>query len=55
MCPDYSTKKDHKVIEVNSTNQDTCIEMWIESQLFEVTLGVCFKATEWKYQDQVHI
>ena len=36
MCPDYIKKKEHKLIEVNSTNQEICMEMWVESQLFEV-------------------
>ena len=36
MCPDYSEKKDHKVIEVNSTNQEACMEMWMDSQVLEL-------------------
>ena len=42
MCPNYSTKKDHKVIEVNSTNQENCMERWAESQLLE--LGSLFQS-----------
>ena len=41
VCPDSSTKKDHKVIPVNLTNQDTCMEMWAESELLE--LGSLFR------------
>ena len=36
MCPDYTKKKDHEVIPVNNKNKETCIEMWVESQLLEL-------------------
>ena len=35
VCPDSSNKEDHKVIAVNSTNQEACMEMWVGSQLLE--------------------
>ena len=35
VCPDSSKKEKHEVVEVNSTNQETCMEMWVESQLLE--------------------
>lgn len=36
VCPDYSNKMDHKVIEVNSTNQEACMKTWLDSQVLEL-------------------
>ena len=35
VCPDKRKRKGHKLISVNSTNQETCLSMWSESELFE--------------------
>ena len=35
VCPDHLKREGHRLIPVNSTNQETCLAMWCESELFE--------------------
>ena len=35
VCPDSSKKENHKIMAVNTDNQEVCMEIWAKSDLFE--------------------
>lgn len=41
VCPDSSKRDNHKIIAVNTDNQESCMEIWVKSELLE--FGALFK------------
>ena len=35
VCPDHTHKENHKAIPVNNKNQESCMDMWVDSQVLE--------------------